>query len=87
MIKVSENFNRLLYYQNLLYIIKTIKIKLVNQYYSNLLIDYLEFKKTYKFIARDYYLSNFCYNIKKYFFTYNINLASKMVIFKLYSNF
>ena len=48
---------------------------------------YFEIKKTYKLIARKYFLPSFCPNIKEYIQEYNIFLDPKVIKYKFYSNF
>lgn len=50
-----EDIERILHYQNLLYILTIILTELINYHYNNLLARYFEIKKTYKLIAQKYY--------------------------------
>lgn len=47
-IKSWEEFNEILYYQNLFYIFEISKIKLINRYHNDLLERYFAIKKTRK---------------------------------------
>lgn len=43
--KVWKKSNKILYYSNLFYIFKIIKIELINKYHNNLLANYFKIKK------------------------------------------
>lgn len=51
----GEEIERILHYQNLLYILTIILTKLISYYYNDLLARYFEIKKTYKLITQKYH--------------------------------
>ena len=56
--KLSENWqysNRILHYQDLLYIPEIIKTKPISRYYNNPLVGYFGIKKIRKLVTRKYY--------------------------------
>lgn len=70
--KSCNNINKMLYFQDLLYILEIIYIKLINQYYNNLLASYFKIKK-----LKNQLLQN---TIGKFFVTI-LKSISKIMIF------
>ena len=53
--KSWEDIKQVLYYQELLYIPKVIRLKLISRYHNNPLAGHFGIEKTRKLIARKYY--------------------------------
>ena len=78
-----NNIDKLLYYQDFLYIPEVISTKLISRYYNNPLASHFKIDKIQKLITRKYFWSTFCRNIKSYMKGSNVCLASKTVRYKL----
>ena len=81
-----DNINRVLYYQDLPYIPEIIQTKLISRHYNNLLAGYFGIEKTHKFVARKYYWSILCHDVKNYVKGCDICLALKAVRHKPYGD-
>lgn len=77
--RFKKNTNKILYYQDLPYILKIIRAKIMSKYYDNPLTKYFEIQKTWEFIAQKYYWPIFKINIEFYFKRCNVYLISKLV--------
>ena len=53
--KGQKNIKNILYYKNLLCILKIIYLELISKYYDNLLVNHFEIKKIQMLIIRKYY--------------------------------
>lgn len=70
-----EDVDKLLHRENLLFVPETMKIKLINRYYNNLLIGYFRIEKTQELIIWKYYRLTFKPNIESYVKECNICLT------------
>ncbi len=81
-----EDIEEVLYYQNLLYVLRVICFELISRYHNNLLANHIGIKKRQELIAGKYYRLTLQKNIKVYVKEYNIYLALKVVCHKSYNN-
>ena len=56
----------MLHYQSLLFVPKTIWMKLITRYHNNLVVDYFGIEKTYKLLVSKYYWPLLRYNVEAY---------------------
>lgn len=71
-----KDFDRVLYYQGLSYILKIIRSKLISQYYNNPSVGHFEVKTTWELIVRKYY-QGVRYNNKDYVRGYDVCLRDQ----------
>lgn len=76
----------MLYYQDLLYILKIVCPKLISRYHNNLLLSHSQIKKTQKLIAEKYYWLTLQQDVKVYVKDYNFDLILKIIRHKLYND-
>ena len=84
--KDYKKINRVLYYQDLLFLPNVIWIKLINRHHNNSLIGHFGIKKTCKLLAQKYYLPTLCYDIEAHVKGYDVCLALKLLRYKRYGN-
>lgn len=68
-----------------MFILKTIKTKLVNYYHHNLLVNYLKIKKTSKLAIQKNNKLTGQHKVKVYIKNFDIYLAIKKIYYKLYN--
>ena len=85
--KNFQKIDRILHYQDLLFVTKAIQKKLISHYYNDFLNSYFGIEKTCTLLARKYYWPIFRYNIKAYIKGCAMYLALKTMRHKPYSNF
>ena len=81
-----KDVDRVLYYQELLFVSEIIQIKLIGYYQDDFLVGYFGIKKTRKFISRKYYWSSLRKDVKAYIKECDVCLALKTINQKSYSN-
>ena len=81
-----KNIKEMIYYQDLLYILKVICSELISRHHNNLFIGYFGIKKMQKLIVRKYYWPILQKNIEIYIKSCNIYLASKAICYKPYGD-
>lgn len=81
-----KKINRVLHYQGLSFIPESIWIKLISQYYDNLLAGYFGINKIKELVGHKYYWLNFRRKVKAYIKGYNVCLALKAMRYKPYSD-
>ena len=74
----------MLYYQDLLYVLKVIRSELISRHYDNPLAGHFGIKNTPKLIAGKYYWLILQQDVKAYVKGCNIYLVEKPVCHKLY---
>ena len=77
----------MLYYSDILYILKIIRTKLINCHYNYLLVGYFEIKNLNKLITRKYHYLILYYNIQCYISSFHIYLVFKVVKYTFYGSF
>lgn len=84
--KGCKDVEEVLYHQGLPYVPEIIYTKLISNYHNDILASHFKIDKTRKFIARKYYWSTLCCNIKAYIKSCDSCLSSKSLHHKPYSN-
>lgn len=73
--KGKKDINKVMYFQNLLYIFEIIHIKLINRHQDFLLASYFGIKKTEKLVTQNYYWLMFHQNVKAYVRGFDFDLV------------
>lgn len=84
--KSYKKFEKILHYQKLRFILKTIQIKLICQYFTNSLVSFFSIDKINKFIRWKYNGPSFRKKFEVYIKAYNIYSESKIARHNLYDN-
>ena len=81
-----EDYDRILYHQDLPYVSEIIKTELISSHHDNLLAGHFSIEKTQELIARKYYWEILSHDVKVYVKGCDICLVSKTVRRKPYGN-
>ena len=85
-LKNWEDVEEVFRYQSLPYILDIIRSEVISCQYKNLLTEYFRIDKIQELISRKYYWLNLKKYIKFYVKEYDVNVASKAIRPKLYSD-
>ena len=76
----------MLYHHGLLFVLKAIRIKLINRHQDNFLAGHFSIKKICKLLMQKYFWSTFRHDVEAYVKSGDVCLISKAVRHKRYSN-
>ena len=81
-----KNIDRVLHYQELLFVSEIIQRKLISKYHNDFLVGHFGINKSKGLIGRKYYWPSLRKNVEAYVKGYDFCLALKTVKHRLYSN-
>ncbi len=86
LLKGWKGIEGVLHYQNLLYILKVIRLELISRHHNNPFVGHFGIKKTQKLIAKKYYWPMLQRDVEAYIKDCDICLTSKAVCHKPYKD-
>ena len=81
-----EDFDGILHHQDLPYVLKIIRTKLISRHYDDPLAGHFGIEKTRELVARKYYWETLRHDVEVYVRGCDVCLASKAVRHKPYGN-
>ena len=81
-----EEVDRVLHYQELLFVLEAIQIKLISWHHDNFLVGHFGINKTKDLISQKYYCPSLQKDVEAYVKSCDVCLGSKAVRHKLYGD-